>query len=222
MDQVYQKKGDTTHNQNMLVERQYHTPNQLPYSPHRTYQENEQQKEKEMVFYSREKNLIEPLSSGIQACIPFSPPHQYYDPYLARSSGTATDFSKQAYYHHQHAQNSFLSPPSQSTSLQKQEQYRRSSDPFKRIVGDTRYMGVGNSQRRMSLQSYHQPQYSSYPPDSGPVHLPPLRSVVPSATLEILPPIPKHKQTGEVDAAVAMIQLASLRKPRKTASLSLW
>ncbi|RCH82174.1 hypothetical protein CU098_003025 [Rhizopus stolonifer] len=225
LDQAHQNKIEYPSNQydhsTVLTGHPYHTQNQPIYSPHRIYQENEQRRHKEIMVHKRE-GLASPLTSGLQTCIPFSPPHQHYDPYLVRAFTANANY----YHHHQLVQNSFLSPPPQSTSFQKHDPYRRSSydertsDPLKRTAGDSRYL-MPNNQRRMSLQPCSHSPFLNYPVGKGPIHLPPLRSVVPTAALDS-PPYPARKRTGEVDAAVAMMQLASLKKPRKTELSSLW
>lgn len=149
---------------------------------------------------------------------------------------------KNQYHHQQHHhypmnihhRNSMIpSPPPQSSlfkpelrrsslddALSNNNNRRQSADPH--FYRSTSHYRRGS--RRMSLQQ-HSPQIIHPPARAGNsnlssgevIHLPPLRSIVSSNSTLLQPDSPKyhyHQQDGigEVDAAVAMMQLASRRQ----------
>lgn len=169
--------------------------------------------------------------------VPFSPPHQPYDSSrVVIGSNDQNDYNHKKHYqapHHypmniHHRSNMIPSPPPQS-SLFKPELRRSSLDDALSNNSNRRQPADPNcyhsayrrGSRRMSLQQHnpqliHPPARVSGDLSSGEViHLPPLRSIVSSSTLQ--PDSPKHHyqqqdNIGEVDAAVAMMQLASRRQ----------
>lgn len=169
--------------------------------------------------------------------VPFSPPHQPYDSSrVVIGSNDPNDYNHKNHYqapHHypmniHHRSNMIPSPPPQS-SLFKPELRRSSLDDVlsnnnnRRQPADPNYYhsNYRRGSRRMSLQQpnpqiIHPPARVGDHLSSGEIiHLPPLRSIVSSNTLQ--PESPKHHYQqqdgiGEVDAAVAMMQLASRRQ----------
>ncbi|KAG1463157.1 hypothetical protein G6F55_002553 [Rhizopus delemar] len=234
LEQNYQNKLDYSMNyqdtHSVMTSHPY--PKHVPYlQSHNTrniYQTNGNEKRRQSVkdIPKRESlGFASPYlpSQQLRSSIPFSPPHQYYDPYLIR----AFSANLEHYNSHRLPQNTFmLSPPPQYSFVQKSEQYRRSSFdertagmPSRRNASSDNEHFLSINHRRMSLQPSLLSPFASHPVGKGPIHLPPLRSVIRTTTLDSPPPNPTQEGLGEVDAAVAMMQLASLKrsKGRKTA-----
>ncbi|ORE03697.1 hypothetical protein BCV72DRAFT_232708 [Rhizopus microsporus var. microsporus] len=161
-----------------------------------------------------------PPQFGRRTSVPFSPPHQFHDPHLFRTFNTNIEYC----HDRRPPKNNLMpSPPLQTVVHPRHEQYRRSSYdersmPLREQANDMeRYQPFLPNHRRMSLQTYpHSSMTSSF--GGGPIHLPPLRSVVPIVTFRSPSSILEQDEIGEVDAAVAMMQLASLKKQKTVAS----
>ncbi|GAA5807055.1 hypothetical protein MFLAVUS_000405 [Mucor flavus] len=147
--------------------------------------------------------------------IPFSPPHQSYD--SSRMVMNSNDY-KPHYPTNQHYRNNTIPSPPPQTPLFKPELRRLSFD-------DTLTYQTNHSIRRLSADPhfYHYRRRRDSVQQASPaarqsatevIHLPPLRSIVSENTMPVLPKHHHYTQDGigEVDAAVAMMQLASRRQ----------
>jgi hypothetical protein len=173
--------------------------------------------------------------------IPFSPPHQSYDHYRPSISNLEHYYhyekAHHSYQHHQNRTNMIPSPPPQSSLFKPEGRISNLKDvlpPRRQSTGPSLYYRPSdasvhhhsNASRRLSLQQYsprllHPPPPSGSQPHRSPsnraevIHLPPLRSMIPNSSL--VQQTSRQAQGGivEVDAAVAMMQLASRRQKKQ-------
>jgi hypothetical protein len=147
--------------------------------------------------YSFQHNLF---GQERRPSIPFSPPHQSYDPSSQRPP-VPNDYPS-PYFHPGDPNGTRGMIPSPPPSLFKTDHRRLSLDdaPARRQPAD-----LMSYSRRRSLHNH-----PSRVPSSEVIHLPPIQTIV--------SPMQKSPRAedgiGEVDAAVAMMQLASRRQSK--------
>lgn len=169
--------------------------------------------------------------------LPFSPPHQAYDkynrlhPHYTHGENYLYHHEKRLHYFNNNNRLMVPSPPYHH--LFNNDTSRRLSMedsnkiPLRRQSADPQYQPPSarlhsNVPRRMSLQQQQQQQQQNAPFLRAPpsslneeiIHLPPLRSMISPTTKQ-------QQQEGivEVDAAVAMMQLASRQQSEKNSAM---
>ncbi|CAO0796742.1 unnamed protein product [Mucor circinelloides] len=202
-----------------------HRPS-VPYSPpHQSYDHhrpNNNGRGPEHAYYDHSRQHLHPHH-------PHPHPHHQQQNYAYYSHNNP---------HNYHRDSMIPSPPPQSSLFKSETSRRLSLDdtlPLRRQSADPRYDSTHQQQqlsgpRRLSLQQYYArlanqappppplatssttPTHTSSPLNEEIIHLPPLRSVVPQTAASPQYKRPSQEGIVEVDAAVAMMQLASRRQ----------
>ncbi|KAK4514907.1 Tim44 domain-containing protein [Mucor velutinosus] len=165
-------------------------------------------------------------------------PHHSHHPHHPHHQQPNYAYYSHGGSHNYHRDSMIPSPPPQSSLFKSDTSRRLSLDdtlPLRRQSADPRYDSphhhqLLNGPRRLSLQQYYARLASQPPPppplatssttsthNSSPlneeiIHLPPLRSVIPRNSTSSQHKQPHQERIVEVDAAVAMVQLASRRQ----------